>query len=165
MKKIKEVKQKSVFLNLIKKVIHAFFINNHTHCPFLVCKNKVHNNENYNCIASRNIQTMIWKRIYANRTQWFSYFLILFGTIIPYMLYLDKDIPSGCMATIILIALFLWIELLQYQRKLLFFTFGVSIACLLLYYKGFPTKMCEIFPLLVYCIEIFPLMLQAKKEK
>lgn len=54
MKKIKEVKQKSVFLNLIKKVIHAFFINNHTHCPFLVCKNKVHNNENYNCIASRN---------------------------------------------------------------------------------------------------------------
>ena len=79
--------------------------------------------------------------------------------------FLDKDIPSGCMATIILIALFLWIELLQYQRKLLFFTFGVSIACLLLYYKGFPTKMCEIFPLLVYCIEIFPLMLQAKKEK
>ncbi|MFR5235379.1 MAG: hypothetical protein ACLTFC_08860, partial [Pilosibacter sp.] len=63
------------------------------------------------------------------------------------------------------LALFLWIELLQYQRKLLFFTFGVSIACLLLYYKGFPTKMCEIFPLLVYCIEIFPLMLQAKKEK
>ena len=93
MKKIKEVKQKSVFLNLIKKVIHAFFINNHTHCPFLVCKNKVHNNENYNCIAQEIIQTMIWKRIYANRTQWFSYFLILFGTIIPYMLYLDKDIP------------------------------------------------------------------------
>ena len=54
MKKIKEVKQKSVFLNLIKKVIHAFFINNHTYCPFLACKNKVHNNENYNCIASRN---------------------------------------------------------------------------------------------------------------
>lgn len=49
---------------------------------------------------------MIWKRIYANRTKWFSYFLILFGTIIPYMLYLDKDIPSGYMASIILIAAF-----------------------------------------------------------
>ena len=69
------------------------------------------------------IQTMIWKRIYANRTKWFSYFLILFGTIIPYMLYIDKDIPSGCMATIILIALFLWIELLQYQRKLLYYQY------------------------------------------
>ena len=91
--------------------------------------------------------------------------VFVFSNIIWYNNSIYKDIPSGCMATIILIALFLWIELLQYQRKLLFFTFGVSIACLLLYYKGFPTKMCEIFPLLVYCIEIFPLMLQAKKEK
>ena len=70
------------------------------------------------------------------------------------------------MASIILIAAFLWIELLQYQRKLLFSLFGVSIACLLLYYKRISNENVEIFPLLVYCgIEIFPLMLQAKENK
>ena len=143
-----------LFLLIITPIVH-----------FLLAKTKFTITRIIIVLLQEIIQTMIWKRIYANRTKWFSYFLILFGTIIPYMLYLDKDIPSGYMATIILIALFLWIELLQYQRKLLFFTFGVSIACLLLYYKGFPTKMCEIFPLLVYCIEIFPLMLQAKKRK
>ena len=136
-----------LFLLIITPIVH-----------FLLAKTKFTITRIIIVLLQEIIQTMIWKRIYANRTQ-------LFGTIIPYMLYLDKDIPSGYMATIIIIALFLWIELLQYQRKLLFFTFGVSIACLLLYYKGFPTKMCEIFPLLVYCIEIFPLMLQAKKEK
>lgn len=133
-----------LFLLIITPIVH-----------FLFAKTKFTITRIIIVLLQEIIQTMIWKRIYANRTKWFSYFLILFGTIIPYMLYLDKDIPSGYMATIILIALFLWIELLQYQRKLLFFTFGVSIACLLLYYKGFPTKMCE----------IFPLMLQAKKEK
>ena len=143
-----------LFLLIITPIVH-----------FLLAKTKFTITRIIIVLLQEIIQTMIWKRIYANRTKWFSYFLILFGTIIPYMLYLDKDIPSGYMASIILIVLFLWIELLQYQRKLLFFTFGVSIACLLLYYKGFPTKMCEIFPLLVYCIEIFPLMLQAKKEK
>ena len=111
-----------LFLLIITPIVH-----------FLFAKTKFTITRIIIVLLQEIIQTMIWKRIYANRTQWFSYFLILFGTIIPYMLYLDKDIPSGCMATIILIALFLWIELLQYQRKLLFFTFGVSIACLLLY--------------------------------
>ena len=51
---MKAIKAKISFSKSNKKEIHAFFINNHTHCPFLACKNKVHNNENYNCIASRN---------------------------------------------------------------------------------------------------------------
>ena len=108
-----------LFLLIITPIVH-----------FLLAKTKFTITRIIIVLLQEIIQTMIWKRIYANRTKWFSYFLILFGTIIPYMLYIDKDIPSGCMATIILIALFLWIELLQYQRKLLFFTFGVSIACL-----------------------------------
>ena len=101
-----------LFLLIITPIVH-----------FLLAKTKFTITRIIIVLLQEIIQTMIWKRIYANRTKWFSYFLILFGTIIPYMLYLDKDIPSGYMATIIIIALFLWIELLQYQRKLLYYQY------------------------------------------
>ena len=75
-----------LFLLIITPIVH-----------FLLAKTKFTITRIIIVLLQEIIQTMIWKRIYANRTKWFSYFLILFGTIIPYMLYLDKDIAENPM--------------------------------------------------------------------
>ena len=59
-----------LFLLIITPIVH-----------FLLAKTKFTITRIIIVLLQEIIQTMIWKRIYANRTKWFSYFLILESAI------------------------------------------------------------------------------------